>query len=402
MGGVSNTINTIADLLNKNNGVRQNVRTQQLGDTVKTIGQELINNGLGNALRFFWKPQSFTPSWSKSVKDKKEIDDAMPKLLKKYGGYVFEYALSNNNGKSQIPNVSMLKRDILQEYGDLKLADNDFYKLFTLLRKSNTKDFNAIIPQDVTKSNFSQVRDRFLKLDEEGKTAFLDKASAQISYILKYWTTFSRSDDRTQVFSPAVQQFTANLRDLTKANIFDNVSLDGAKMIKMSLRNVGNSLLTQTKTQSVPLLNEQMNNGQIDNKLRDNILRNSIFYAMFTCIDKFNSLDINNILNVLTNDSEMIVPVKYVTDDETPQQNNQEQSQEQQPVNNNQPTEETLNENIILFLGYDKKKITTLFKKNYNNYRSAFANLVEGSIANVKNTDSSEEFASLLKKMIQK
>ena len=77
---------------------------------MKTGAKELANNSIGNALRFFWKPQSYMPSWSKSVRDKKETDDIMPKLLRKYGAYVFEYALADNKRREEIlKNISLME-----------------------------------------------------------------------------------------------------------------------------------------------------------------------------------------------------------------------------------------------------------------------------------------------------
>ena len=101
---------------------------------MKTGAKELANNSIGNALRYFWKPQSYMPSWSKSVKDKKETDEIMPKLLRKYGAYVFEYALADNKRREEIPNIQKLKEDILRNYNDVKEANDDFYKVLTLLR----------------------------------------------------------------------------------------------------------------------------------------------------------------------------------------------------------------------------------------------------------------------------
>ena len=71
------------------------------------------------------------PSWSKSTKDSKDTDDNMRKLLRKYGAYCFEYALADNERRDHIPNIEKMKQDIIQEYGDVKVANGDFYKLLS-------------------------------------------------------------------------------------------------------------------------------------------------------------------------------------------------------------------------------------------------------------------------------
>ena len=188
---------------------------------MKTGAKELANNSIGNALRFFWKPQSYMPSWSKSVRDKKETDDIMPKLLRKYGAYVFEYALADNKRREEIPNIQKLKEDILREYNDVKEANGDFYKVLTLLRKSalNVEIIAQVIPNDVTVANFQQIRNNYAQLGQQQQT-FLDEAAKKIPYILKYWVTTSRSDDIDQEFDEYMKIIIENIRNLNNEIIF--------------------------------------------------------------------------------------------------------------------------------------------------------------------------------------
>lgn len=188
---------------------------------MKTGVKELANNSIGNALRFFWKPQSYMPSWSKSVKDKKETDDIMPKLLRKYGAYVFEYALADNKRREEIPNIQKLKEDILRNYNDVKEANGDFYKVLTLLRKSalNVEIIAQVIPNDVTVANFQQIRNNYAQLLQQQQT-FLDEATKKIPYILKYWVTTSRSDDIDQELDEYMKIIIENIRNLNNEIIF--------------------------------------------------------------------------------------------------------------------------------------------------------------------------------------
>ena len=188
---------------------------------MKTGAKELANNSIGNALRFFWKPQSYMPSWSKSVKDKRETDDIMPKLLRKYGAYVFEYALADNKRREEIPNIQKLKEDILRNYKDVKEANGDFYKVLTLLRKSalNVEIIAQVIPNDVTVANFQQIRNNYAQLLQQQQT-FLDEATKKIPYILKYWVTTSRSDDIDQELDEYMKIIIENIRNLNNEIIF--------------------------------------------------------------------------------------------------------------------------------------------------------------------------------------
>lgn len=188
---------------------------------MKTGAKELANNSIGNALRFFWKPQSYMPSWSKSVKDKKETEDIMPKLLRKYGAYVFEYALADNKRREEIPNIQKLKEDILRNYNDVKEANGDFYKVLTLLRKSalNVEIIAQVIPNDVTVANFQQIRNNYAQLLQQQQT-FLDEATKKIPYILKYWVTTSRSDDIDQELDEYMKIIIENIRNLNNEIIF--------------------------------------------------------------------------------------------------------------------------------------------------------------------------------------
>ena len=188
---------------------------------MKTGAKELANNSIGNALRFFWKPQSYMPSWSKSVKDKKETDDIMPKLLRKYGAYVFEYALADNKRREEIPNIQKLKEDILRNYNDVKEANGDFYKVLTMFRKSalNVEIIAQVIPNDVTVANFQQIRNNYAQLLQQQQT-FLDEATKKIPYILKYWVTTSRSDDIDQELDEYMKIIIENIRNLNNEIIF--------------------------------------------------------------------------------------------------------------------------------------------------------------------------------------
>lgn len=188
---------------------------------MKTGAKELANNSIGNALRYFWKPQSYMPSWSKSVKDKKETDEIMPKLLRKYGAYVFEYALADNKRREEIPNIQKLKEDILRNYNDVKEANDDFYKVLTLLRKSalNNQIIVQVVPNDVTVANFQQIRNNYAQLGQQQQT-FLDEATKKIPYILKYWVTTSRSDDIDQELDEYMKIIIENIRNLNNEIIF--------------------------------------------------------------------------------------------------------------------------------------------------------------------------------------
>lgn len=223
---------------------------------MKTGAKELANNSIGNALRFFWKPQSYMPSWSKSVKDKKETEDIMPKLLRKYGAYVFEYALADNQRREEIPNIQKLKEDILRNYNDVKEANDDFYKVLTLLRKSalNNQIIVQVIPNDVTVANFQQIRNNYAQLDQQQQT-FLDEATKKIPYILKYWVTTSRSDDIDQELDEYMKIIIENIRNLNTNQIFTD-EIKSSQPVQRYFMQLQQDMEKGLQQQLKPLLDE--------------------------------------------------------------------------------------------------------------------------------------------------
>ena len=223
---------------------------------MKTGAKELANNSIGNALRFFWKPQSYMPSWSKSVKDKKETEDIMPKLLRKYGAYVFEYALADNQRREEIPNIQKLKEDILRNYNDVKEANDDFYKVLTLLRKSalNNQIIVQVIPNDVTVANFQQIRNNYAQLDQQ-QQMFLDEATKKIPYILKYWVTTSRSDDIDQELDEYMKIIIENIRNLNNEIIFTD-EIKSSQSVQRYFMRLQQDMEKGLQQQLKPLLDE--------------------------------------------------------------------------------------------------------------------------------------------------
>lgn len=223
---------------------------------MKTGAKELANNSIGNALRYFWKPQSYMPSWSKSVKDKKETDEIMPKLLRKYGAYVFEYALADNKRREEIPNIQKLKEDILRNYNDVKEANGDFYKVLTLLRKSalNVEIIAQVIPNDVTVANFQQIRNNYAQLGQQ-QQMFLDEATKKIPYILKYWVTTSRSDDIDQELDEYMEIIIENIRNLNTNQIFTD-EIKSSQPVQRYFMQLQQDMEKGLQQQLKPLLDE--------------------------------------------------------------------------------------------------------------------------------------------------
>ena len=223
---------------------------------MKTGAKELANNSIGNALRYFWKPQSYMPSWSKSVKDKKETDEIMPKLLRKYGAYVFEYALADNKRREEIPNIQKLKEDILRNYNDVKEANGDFYKVLTLLRKSalNVEIIAQVIPNDVTVANFQQIRNNYAQLNQQ-QQMFLDEATKKIPYILKYWVTTSRSDDIDQELDEYMKIIIENIRNLNTNQIFTD-EIKSSQPVQRYFMQLQQDMEKGLQQQLKPLLDE--------------------------------------------------------------------------------------------------------------------------------------------------
>lgn len=223
---------------------------------MKTGAKELANNSIGNALRYFWKPQSYMPSWSKSVKDKKETDEIMPKLLRKYGAYVFEYALADNKRREEIPNIQKLKEDILRNYNDVKEANGDFYKVLTLLRKSalNVEIIAQVIPNDVTVANFQQIRNNYAQLGQQ-QQMFLDEATKKIPYILKYWVTTSRSDDIDQELDEYMKIIIENIRNLNTNQIFTD-EIKSSQPVQRYFMQLQQDMEKGLQQQLKPLLDE--------------------------------------------------------------------------------------------------------------------------------------------------
>lgn len=223
---------------------------------MKTGAKELANNSIGNALRYFWKPQSYMPSWSKSVKDKKETDEIMPKLLRKYGAYVFEYALADNKRREEIPNIQKLKEDILRNYNDVKEANGDFYKVLTLLRKSalNVEIIAQVIPNDVTVANFQQIRNNYAQLNQQ-QQIFLDEATKKIPYILKYWVTTSRSDDIDQELDEYMKIIIENIRNLNTNQIFTD-EIKSSQPVQRYFMQLQQDMEKGLQQQLKPLLDE--------------------------------------------------------------------------------------------------------------------------------------------------
>lgn len=316
---------------------------------MKTGTKELANNSIGNALRYFWKPQSYMPSWSKSVKDKKETEDIMPKLLRKYGAYVFEYALADNKRREEIPNIQKLKEDILRNYNDVKEANGDFYKVLTLLRKSalNVEIIAQVIPNDVTVANFQQIRNNYAQLRQQQQT-FLDEATKKIPYILKYWNVSSREDDINQSLYSQMEVIIDNLQNLNTNEIITS-DIENSNIVKRFLQQAQTTIEKPILNQIVPNINDAFKNN--NNKAVEQY--SDVFFKRLTYAGMVNSLV----------EHQNIAPdniAQYMVD-------------------------------FINKLGqywenyYSKDEVVTTIKKNYNNTRLEFANELAEMVQKQKN-----------------
>ena len=250
---------------------------------------------MGNALRFLWKPQTYTPSWSKSVKDPKDTEDSMPKLLRKYGAYCFEYALANDTRREKIPNIDKLKQDIIKEYGNVKEANGDFYKLLTMLRKVslNDEEITSVINQDVNVTNFQNIRKKFEDIGKDNQRIFLDIATKKIRYILKYWVTTSRQSENEKSFIPDMTNVIKNISDLNTSVILDKGKLIDSNMVKISLSQTYQGLMKEIKNKYIPAL--------IKNKSYSNDVQNYlIMCAQILEIITNSTLTVDGVMSALS------------------------------------------------------------------------------------------------------